>query len=364
MNTTVLVLRGGELIDPADGRRTGDLWISGPRIARPGAATREIDVRGKLVVPGLIDMHAHVFAGQDLGVDPDVVGPASGTTTFIDTGTAGAHTFGAFRRGTIERAVPRVRAFVNISTIGITSMLLAGEAQTLAYCDVGACVACAREHADRVLGVKVRASANVVGENGDEPLLRAREAADRLGRPLMVHIGRAPSGIETVLAKLGPGDVLTHCFSGWRDNGLLGENGRIRPSVLAAQRRGVVFDVGHGMGSFDAEVAKALLAEGFAPDTISSDIHAYGTARLPEVLAKFLALGLSLDEVIARATLGPARALGLDGGTLREGAIADVAVLELVDGPVEWEDTWDHTFSGTQRLRVVLTIQGGEVDGD
>jgi len=356
MNAVVLVLRGGTISG-----RTGDLWISGPRIARPGDATREIDVAGKLVVPGLIDMHAHVFAGQDLGVDPDVVGPANGTTTFIDTGTAGAHTFGAFRRGTIERAVPRIRAFLNISTIGITSMLLAGEAETLAYCDVDACVGAAREHADRILGVKVRASANVVGANGDEPLLRARAAADKLGRPLMVHIGEAPSGIETVLAHLGSGDVLTHCFSGWRDNGLLDADGRIRASVLEAQQRGVIFDVGHGMRSFDSEVARALLDQGFAPDTISSDVHAYTQARLPEVLSKFLALGLSLDEVIARATSGPARALGMVGGTLQPGEPADVAVLELVERPVEFEDTWGHAFGGSAVLRPVLTIQGGEV---
>jgi len=301
---------------------------------------------GKLVVPGLIDMHAHVFAGQDLGVDPDVVGPETGTTTFIDTGTAGAHTFGAFRRGTIDRAIPRIRAFLNISTIGITSMLLAGEAENLAYCDIDACVGVAREHADLILGVKVRASANVVGANGDEPLRRARAAADKLGLPLMVHIGKAPSGIETVLDALGSGDVLTHCFSGWRDNGLL-LDGRIRPSVLAAQRRGVIFDVGHGMGSFDVEVARALLDQGFAPDTISSDVHAYAAARLPDVMSKFLALGLSLDEVVSRATVGPARALGLTVDA------DDVTVLELVDAPVEWEDTWGHTFAGTQRLRVV-----------
>jgi dihydroorotase len=313
-----------------------------------------IDVTGKLVVPGLIDMHAHVFAGQDLGVDPDVVGPQTGTTTFIDTGTAGAHTFGAFRRGTIDRAIPRIRAFLNISTIGITSMLLAGEAENLAYCDVDACVGAAREHADLILGVKVRASANVVGANGDEPLRRAREAADKLGLPLMVHIGEAPSGIEDVLAALGAGDVLTHCFSGWRDNGLL-EDGRIRPSVLAAQRRGVIFDVGHGMGSFDVEVARALLDQGFAPDTISSDVHAYATARLPDVMSKFLALGLSLDEVVSRATLAPARALGLKVPD------DDLTVFELVDAPVEWEDTWGHTFSGTQRLHTVHTIQGGEI---
>ncbi len=214
-----------------------------------------------------------------------------------------------------------------------------------------------------MLGVKVRASANVVGGSGDEPLRRARAAADRLGLPLMVHIGEAPSGIEDVLAALGEGDVLTHCFSGWRDNGLL-LDGRVRPSVLAAQRRGVLFDVGHGMGSFDAEVARALIEQGFAPDTISSDIHAYAAAAvgdLPKVLSKFLALGLSLDEVLARATLHPARALGLDAGTLRVGAPGDVAVLELVDGPVEFADTWGHAFAGSRMLRPVMTVQRGEV---
>jgi dihydroorotase len=340
-----------------------DVFIRDGRIVGGGEPERVIDLPGKLVVPGLVDLHAHVFAGQDLGVDPDVVGPASGTTTFVDTGTAGAHLFGAFRRGTIERAVPQVRAFVNISTIGVTSMWLAGECETLAYCDVDACVACAREHADLVVGVKVRASANVVGASGDEPLRRARAAADKLGLPLMVHIGEAPSGIETVLAALGPGDVLTHCFSGWRDNGLL-EGGRLRPSVPAAQRRGVRFDVGHGMRSFDAEVARALLDQGFAPDAISSDIHAYSVdavGDLPAVMSKFLALGLSVDEVVARATSGPAGVLGLDAGTLSVGAVADVTVLELLDEDMTWEDTWGHAFPGSKRLRTVLTVRKGEV---
>jgi dihydroorotase len=242
-------------------------------------------------------------------------------------------------------------------------MLQAGELENLAYCDVDACVACAREHADLIAGVKVRAAANVVGANGDEPLRRARAAADRLGLPLMVHLGPAPSDVEVILAALGDGDVLTHCFTGWEGNGLL-LDGRVRPSVLAAQRRGVRFDVGHGMGSFDVEVARAMLDQDFAPDAISSDIHAYSreaVGDLPAVMSKFLALGLSLEEVVARATLHPARALGLEAGTLREGAVADVAVLEVVDGPVEFHDTWGHAFAGQRRLRAVLTIQGGEV---
>jgi dihydroorotase len=134
--------------------------------------------------------------------------------------------------------------------------------------------------------------------------------------------------------------------------------------VLAAQRRGVRFDVGHGMRSFDVEVARAMLAQGFAPDAISSDIHAYAldaVGDLPTVMSKFLALGLSLEEVVARTTLHPARALGLDAGTLRVGAVADVAVLEVIDGPVEFADTWDHTFAGNRRLRAVATVRRGQV---
>jgi dihydroorotase len=308
-----------------------------------------------------------VFAGQDLGVDPDRVGPASGTTTFIDTGSAGGHLFGAFRRGTIDRAVPRIRAFLNISTLGTTSIRLAGELENLAYCDEDVCVACAEEHRDLIVGVKVRASGNVVGPNGDEPLRRARRAADRLGLPLMVHLGPAPSRVETILDCLGAGDVLTHCFTGAADNRLLDEHGRLRPGVPAAQRRGVRFDVGHGMGSFDSEIARSMLAEGFAPDAISSDIHAYSAecvGDLPTVMAKFVALGLSLEEVVARTTLQPARVLGLDGdgvGTLRVGAPADLVALEVVDGPVVFHDTWGHDFDGTRSLRAALTVQAGRI---
>lgn len=368
-----LLLRGGEVLDPASGfRGVADVAVAGGRIAAleedlPRArATRVLDVSGLLVTPGLVDLHAHVFVGQDLGVDPDAVGPASGTTTFVDTGSAGAHVFGAFLRGTIERATPRILSFLNISTIGTTSIMLAGELENLAYCDEDICVACAAEHPDVVIGVKVRASGNVVGASGSEPLLRARRAADRIGVPLMVHLGPAPPGSDEILGQLGAGDVLTHCFTGFEDNRLTVE-GRIRPTVTAARERGVRFDVGHGMAAFDAEVAASMIAEGFLPDTISSDVHAYSigdVGDLPAVMSKFLALGLSLEEVIARTTLAPSRLLGLDGagtGTLRVGAPADLAALRVVDAPVAFSDTRGNAFSGRRSLRAVLTVCDGAV---
>jgi dihydroorotase len=375
---TALLLHGGEVLDPEAGtRRRADVAIvdgriagvgEGPAIAVPEDA-RRVDVGGLLVAPGLVDLHAHVFAGQDLGVDPDVVGPPAGTTTFVDTGSAGAHLIGAFRRGTIDRAQARVRAFLNIASIGATSIMLAGELENLAYSDPDACLAAAREHDDVVIGVKVRASGNVVGASGAEPLHRARRVADDLGVPLMVHLGPAPPGTDEILAALGPGDILTHCYTGFADNRLV-LGGRIRDSVLAARERGVVFDVAHGMSAFDAEVAAAMIAEGFRPDTVSSDVHAYSldsVGDLPAVMSKLLALGMGLEEVVAATTIRPAEHAGLaaDGvGTLRTGACADVTALEIVEGRVTYADTRGSTFSGNRRLRAALTVRAGVVVHD
>lgn len=371
-----LLLHGGTVVDPeAGGRRRADVLIVDGRIAAVGEApecpegARRVDVGGLLVTPGLVDLHAHVFVGQDLGVDPDLVGPASGTTTFVDTGSAGGHLFGAFRRGTIDRAQARVRAFLNISSIGTTSILLAGELENLAYCDEEVAAICAAEHSDLVIGIKVRASGNVVGSSGAEPMLRARRVADRLGLPLMIHLGPAPPGSDEIMAELRAGDVLTHCYTGFEDNRLF-RDGRVRASVLAARERGVVFDVAHGMSAFDAEVATDMLAAGFRPDTISSDVHAYSleaVGDLPAVMSKFLALGMGVEDVIACATLKPAVHAGLaaDGvGTLRPGAPADVAAFELVEGPVSYADTRGGTFTGSSRLRTALTVQAGSIVHD
>lgn len=378
-----LLLHGGDVYDPeaagagvgAHGAlRRADVLLVDGRVAAVGAPgaleapedARSVDCAGLLVTPGLVDLHAHVFVGQDLGVDPDVVGPPSGTTTFVDTGSAGAHLFGAFRRGTIDRASTRVRAFLNISSIGATSILLAGELENLAYANEEVCLAGAREHADRVIGIKVRASGNVVGRSGAEPMHRARRVADRLGLPLMVHLGPAPPGSDEIMATLRSGDVLTHCYTGFEDN-RLSLGGRVRESVLEARERGVVFDVAHGMSAFDAEVATEMLAAGFRPDTISSDVHAYSldaVGDLPTVMSKFLALGMGLEEVLACATFKPAVHAGMaaDGvGTLRVGAPADVAAFELVAGQVAYADTRGGTFAGNRRLRTALTVRAGVI---
>ncbi|GAA2594067.1 amidohydrolase/deacetylase family metallohydrolase [Dactylosporangium fulvum] len=357
MNSEGFVLRGGLVCDPEAGSLApGDVVVRDGRIAAPataGAADRIVDVSGLVVTPGLVDLHTHVFVGQDLGVDPDVVGPPSGVTTMVDTGSAGAHLFGAFVRGTVERARTRIAAFINISSVGTTSILLSGELKTLAYVDPASCRAAIDAYRDRIVGVKVRASADVAGDNGVVALDRAREVADAEGLPLMVHLGPPPASLADILARLGPGDILTHCFTGLSGTPFT-EHGRLVDLIAEARRRGVVFDIGHGMCGFDLEQARAAVAAGFLPDTISSDLHTYSrdiVGGLPDVMAKFLALGVGLPEVVRRTTIVPARVAGLDGagvGSLRPGAPADLAVLRVTDGP-------------SPTVSAALTVRNGEI---
>src|SRR4051812_5338003 len=367
-----LVVRGGHGID---GERL-DVGIEGDRVAAldadiPADAGREaLDATGLLVVPGLVDLHTHVFFGQDLGVDADTHALAAGTTTAVDAGSAGAHLFGAFRASSIRPSRERILAYLNISTIGTTSIMLAGELENLAYCSVDACVECVEANRDVLIGVKVRASGNVVGESGLEPVLRARRAAERLGTPMMVHIGPSPPPIGDIADQMRPGDVLTHAFTGW-DNRLLDPQGEPRPEAWALKDAGVVLDVGHGMAGFDAEVAAGLIAAGVVPDTISTDIHSYSlpyVVDLPTTMSKLMALGMSLRDVVAAATERPARAVGRHGdlGVLRVGGVADLALLELERGTFRFEDspplhTERHGFDGHERLVCRATVRNGDV---
>lgn len=370
---TGLLLRGGDVLDPRravlerrDVRLEGGVVSAAP----PAPGDVVVDVAGLVVAPGLVDLHTHLFAGQDLGVDPDVAGPPSGTTTFVDAGSAGGHVFGAFRRSTLERTRLRVRAFVNIASIGTTSILLRGELKSPEYSDVEVAVDAVEANRDVVVGVKVRASADVGGEHAPEALRRAREVADRVRLPLMVHLGPAPARLEEILDALGPGDILTHAFSGWEGNAVI-RDGVVHPAVLAARARGVVLDVGHGMSGFDAGVGRAMVEAGQPPDTLSTDLHAYSlplVVDLPTVLSKFLAFGMPLADALARATLAPARAVGLDVdgvGTLDPGAPADVAVLRVVEGAVRLgAEGTPGVVDADRRLECVLTIAHGEVVHD
>ena len=357
------------LLDPGSGRR-GDatLRMHHGRIVEAakdvkGPAELRIDATGCLVVPGLIDLHCHAFTGQDLGVDMSAFAPPSGVTTIADAGSAGAHMFPALRR-VLDGGVVRAFAFVNISTIGTTSILLAGECENLSYCDEDAAVRTAKEHRDRVVGIKVRASGNVVGANGAEPFFRALRAADRARLPLMVHIGPPPPDISTLLAHMRPGDVLTHCFTGF-DNRIVRPDGALVDGLREARERGVLLDVGHGMAGFDARVAAAGIKVGVYPDIISTDLHAYSVASargLDRLLTLFLALGMPVDELVAAATATPARVLRReDLGTLAGGTPGDVAVLRIDDDRVELRDPAGRVVEADQRVRVLATLRAGRL---
>jgi dihydroorotase len=367
-----LVVRNGQVFDAVQGSfTTADVVVTsgvisalGPDAAEGCAAAEFVDATELFVSPGLIDMHTHVFPGQVGSVPTRLFGPAGGTTTFVDAGSAGAHLWEAFIT-LIDQVEQRVVPFINISTIGFTSFVLEGELATPPYVSIEACVA-AVSQIPRAAGVKVRASENVGHEHTAAGLRAARTAADELDLPLMVHLGPAPMDIDTILGTLRTGDILTHCFTGFAENGLI-VDGALRPSILDARERGVVFDVGHGMGGFRHETAQRAFDLGFLPDTISTDLHAYSAdlvGDLPTTLSRFLAIGLSLPEVLARATVIPAQVLGLLGqgvGQLTVGGVADIAVLRLVDETVDFVDVRGNAYRGSQKLTAEHTIQAGRV---
>src|SRR6185436_4990468 len=317
-----LVIANGDVVDPVQktrakrdiGIRFGQIAAIAPSIPADRAVQR-IDAAGKLVTPGLIDLHTHLCPHLGIGLPADELVPITATTTAVSAGDAGAYTFGNFRHGVVPQSRTRLFAFVHISTIGLAGGLASGEMLNIDYANVDACAKALVENADLVLGVKVRITDSVVGQNGLEPLRRAIRAAEIAGKPfrVMCHIGAAPGSLSDLLDLLRPGDILTHAYSGAGNNTVQG--GRLLPAALRAKQRGVVVDVGHGGGSFDYTVAEPAIAQGFTPDTISSDIHAVsinspGYPTLPWVMSKFLAMGLSLEDVVAKATVEPAKVIG------------------------------------------------------
>jgi dihydroorotase len=331
---------------------------------------QRIDAAGKLVTPGLIDLHSHLCPYIGIGLPADELVPITCTTTAVSAGDAGWQTWGAFRLLAMPHSRTRLFAFLHIASIGLAGGLAPAEMLNIDYANVEGCAKVVAENPDIVLGVKVRITDTVVGQNGLEPLRRALRAAELAGKGVrvMCHIGSAPGSLSDLLDLLRPGDVLTHAYSGAGNNTV--QNGRLLPAALAAKQRGVIIDVGHGGGSFDFTVCEPALQQGMPPDTISSDIHAVsintpGYPTLPWVMSKFLALGMPLEDVVAKATVEPAKIIGrVPGlGTLQIGAPADIAILDLVDGPVEFVDTRNNRRTGAKKLVPSLTIRAGRPFG-
>jgi dihydroorotase len=373
-----LVIANGDVLDPSQKLRgKQDIGVKNGQIAAllpnipVDRAVQRYDAGGRLVTPGLVDLHTHygpLISG--IGLPSDELVPITATTTGVSAGDAGANTFGALKHWVIGQSRTRLYAFVHISSIGLAGGLAPGEMLNIDYANVEACAKTLAENPDTVLGVKVRITDSVVGQNGVEPLRRAIKAAEMAGKDfrVMCHIGSAPGALSDVLDLLRPGDILTHSYSGAGNN--IVQNGQLIPAARAAKQRGVLMDVGHGGGSFDYTICEPAMMQGCTVDTISSDVHAVsintpGYPTLPWVMSKFLNLGLPLDDVVARATVVPAgiinRVPGL--GTLQIGAPADIAIFDLVDGPVEFVDTRNNKRAGTKKLVPVLTVKGGRPFG-
>ncbi|MBM3645915.1 MAG: amidohydrolase/deacetylase family metallohydrolase [Alphaproteobacteria bacterium] len=366
-----LVLAGGRVVDPANGvDRVTDIAFAGGKVAALGdglAGHERRDVSGRIVCPGLIDLHTHVYwGGTSLGVAAEVLARTGAVTTFVDAGSAGPGNFHGFRRHVIEPCPVRILPFLHVSWAGIFAFsptVMVGESADLRLLDLRECLRVAREHADLVVGIKVRVGKGAGGDSGIMPLDMALEVAEEAGLPIMAHLDNPPPSRREVLERLRPGDILTHCFRPFPNAPVRGD-GRIREEVLEARQRGVIFDIGHGGGSFGFATTRAMLAAGFLPDCISSDVHTIsilGPAYdLLTTMSKFLCLGLDLPTVVRLATVNPALAVGRrDIGTLTPGAPGDASVLDLAQGRFDYADVVGEHLIGDRRLLAAGVVVAG-----
>ena len=359
-----LIIKGGRVIDPSmrlDAIR--DVAIAGNRIAAveaniTAAAAETIDASGRLVVPGLIDIHTH--AARTAG------GPAlclaDGVTGWVDAGSQGADHIGD--TVAVAKSAPQQgRVLINIGRAGI---LPDGDTMDIARADVGAAKDAIAKNRDFIVGVKARLSRDVAGANDFEVLRRAQEVATSFNLPVMIHMGQTVSPLPRLIDLLKRGDIVTHMFAP-PPNSVIDDSGHILPEVLAARRRGVWFDVGNGQtGHVRWDIVERVMQAGFWPDTFSTDWNVNspttGVVDFPNCMSKFLGSGMSVGQAVARATVNASRTFEVfrDRGTLNVGAPADVAVLELREGTFEFLDNYKNTRTGRQRLFPRATVLGGK----
>lgn len=358
-----LILKGGRVIDPSQ-NHDGilDVAFTDGKVSGFGKnlkGAKEIrDVSGYIVSPGLIDMHTHVYwGGTSLGIDADEFCRMSGVTTSVDTGSAGPGNWPGFRKHVIEHSQARILAYLHVSHAGIYGFdkrVMVGESGDMRMMNPIACAEVADANRDLIVGIKVRVGLHASGEQGTAPLNIALQVAEEVGMPLMCHIDHPPPSYEEVLDMLRPGDVLTHAFRPFPNSPATAQ-GTVKSAVIAARKRGVLFDIGHGKGSFAFKTARAMLANGFLPDTISSDVHALcinGPAfDQVTTMSKFLCLGMSLNEVIKASTLNAGMMLKRpEYGSLKVGSLGDATILTVREGKFDYIDVVGETLKGSQKI--------------
>jgi len=369
------LLKGGRLLDPANGKdglfdirvTDGVVDAIAPNLEPDGAAV--VDVKNLIVTPGLIDVHLHLMKGLGaFGVDPDIFGVGSGVTTVVDAGSAGHTLLNVFRNYITNNAKTRVFNYINLSTLGgVTGpgFSILADPRLIDEEKIANAVEANR---DIIVGIKIMATGGALGAQGLKPLERARKLGDELKIPLLVHIGESwtkgtePVAVGDVLKYLSPGDIITHMFTA-HPGGLLDGNGKLWPQVRDAKESGVLMDVGHGLHNLNFDVARKVLDQGLQPDGVSTDGHRGNRAGpvydLPTTMAKLMALGFSLNQVVGMATVNAARLLGRpkELGTLRIGQPADISVLRLEDR--EWIaiDSQKGAIPARQALAPVYAIR-------
>jgi dihydroorotase len=371
-----LILRNGRVLDPGTGHdAVADIAFTDGKVAAVGHQAKEArgkterDVAGAIVMPGNIDFHTHVYwGGTSISVEADALAKRCGTTTWLDVGSAGPGNFAGFRKHVIEPSETRILAYLHVSHAGIFAFshsVMLGESLDMRLMDTETCARVARENPDQIRGIKVRIGANTSGVNGIAPLYHAIEAADRAGLPVMCHIDRPPPRYVDVLEVLRPGDTLTHCFKPF-PNAPIYADGRIKEACWTARERGVMFDIGHGKGSLCFDVARAMLAGGFPPDIISSDVHVLcidGPAfDNMETMSKFLVMGMPLTDIVRSVTETPAKLLKRpDLADLSVGSTGDATIMRIDEGRFTFTDVLGQTMQGNQRFALDSMVVGGKL---
>jgi len=366
-----LLIRNGEVRDPESGTRArADVGIRDGKIAAiesslPVEKAREvIDARGLYVVPGLVDLHTHIYygGGSVPGIEADPVAARSGVTTWVDAGSFAYDNVAGFRRYIVDRSQVRVFGFVYLYPASRDPAIDAVKYVRSAMRQTAETVA---NNRDVILGVKVQIGVNMNGRYSPEFLKIARELCDANQLKLMVHISDAPPGVPEIMEQMRPGDIITHAYTG-HGTSLADAEGKLKRGVAEARQRGVVFDLGHGLGSFNFAEARKCLDAGFPVDTISSDIYQRNIEGpvydMPTTMSKLLYLGMSLDDVLLRSTANPAKVIGrVEGlGTLRVGAPGDVALLAVEEGQFRLTDSQRNEVTAKQRIACRLTICRGK----
>jgi dihydroorotase len=369
-----LLIKGGRVIDPSQNiDAVTDVAVAGGKISgigpeiAPSGAGKVIDAAGRIVTPGLIDLHTHVYDGfLSNGANPDMVGVNQGVTTVVDGGSAGHALFAGFPCYIVPAARTDIYCFLHIGSFGLAVM---PELWHWEEINPEATEAVIANHPDLIKGVKLRIVGKLIASEGIAVVKTAQKTAKRFGLPLMVHIGDRNRWIPPLLTRqmlslLEKGDILSHFCTG-QPGSLLGDDGRAAPELVAARERGVVLDVANGISNFSYAVARAMMAQGIFPTTLSTDVTrtsvpgpAYG---LTVTMSKFLELGLPLEKLIAMTTLHPARVIGVDNrkGALKPGMDADISILEIQPGRWRLPDSHEELLDVTRLIRPVLTIKTG-----